>query len=157
MKTKSLLIALLTLTAAPAFAQDARSAFSASSTSLDSIPWDVSQSHWDRISQQRSSIPELHLGKSDFVIGGPLVESFRRKRLPSDASLGRKFLALPVVSSFVPQKMASPPGGTGSYFAWRGNTRSWSEIPKTISGDSAFSPAYHEPQGRLISIRGGSR
>ncbi len=157
MKTELLLLTSLAFAATLVSAQEVGSSASASTTNLHSLQWNTNQSHWDRILQEPRPIPELRLGKSGFVIGGPLIETFRGRRLPTDASRGRKFLALPVVNLFVPQRMPQPPGGTGRYFAWRNNTRSWSEIPSPRLGDNVFSPAYNEPQGVLISIRRGSR
>jgi hypothetical protein len=67
----------------------------------------------------RRAAPVIALGKSDFVLGGPLVAGFRRLPYQADLSRGQKFLRLPIIRLFVPGPMENPPGGTGKYFAWR--------------------------------------
>lgn len=67
---------------------------------------------------QKPESPLVTLGKSDFVITGPLIEGLRPLRNSADLSRGQRFLRLPVIRLFVPQPMPWPPG-TGKYFAWR--------------------------------------
>lgn len=86
-------------------------------------------------------------------MSGPLIEGVRGKRQSSDASLGQKFLALPVVNLLVPQRMPSPPDSGGSYFAWRNSNRSWTEIASGAVAGSSSNPAYNEPKTSLISLR----
>jgi hypothetical protein len=63
--------------------------------------------------------PVIVLGKSDFVIGGPLIAGLRKLPPREDLSRGQKFLRLPIIRLLVPGPMENPPGGTGKYFAWR--------------------------------------
>jgi hypothetical protein len=155
MKTELVLLALLmTLSAAAQAAATGR----ADSTILRSPSWEMSQAHWDRVLEQPRLVPELHLGKTDVLIGGPLIEGFRQKRLSADSSPGKRFLALPIVSLFVPRKMASPASeNSGNYFAWGDSNRSWTQIAGGTPAGSGFSPAYNEPQNSLISLRIGGR
>ena len=122
-------------------------------SALGPSPWDVSSSHWDRILSGESTVREFQLGKSDFIVSGPLMDGFRQERLSSDVSVGRKFLGLPIVRLLVPQRMPAPPGGTGKYFAWRDNSRSWASVSAASPPGYAFSTAYVEPSGALISFR----
>ena len=59
------------------------------------------------------------LGKSDFVLGGPLIAGLRKLPPREDLSRGQKFLRLPIIRLLVPGPMENPPGGTGKYFSWR--------------------------------------
>jgi hypothetical protein len=155
MKTELVLLALLTTLSASAQAAEA---YPSDSTILSSPSWETSQARWDRVLEQPRLVPELHLGKSDLLIGGPLIEGFRRKRLSADSSPGKRFLALPIVSFFVPRKMAAPPSeNSGNYFAWGDSNRSWTQIAGGTPAGIGFSPAYNEPQNSLISLRIGSR
>src|SRR5690349_2740538 len=68
---------------------------------VSKTPLDWNESRWWDI--QRGRTNGISLGKSDYVLQGPLVETFRR---PSWSATGghwtRKLLALPVVNLFVP-------------------------------------------------------
>jgi hypothetical protein len=152
MNAKLLFGILVTGCAVSAYAGEPPSGQNLNASGLAPLQWDASESHWDRILSERRSITEFRLGGGNFVASGPLIDGFRRERLPEDASLGRRFLGLPVVRLFVPQRLPSPPGGTGTYFAWRNSDRSWSEVVAGVPPGSAFSPLYNEPQGILISI-----
>ena len=79
---------------------------------------------WEVPVEQR--LAPLKLGKSDCVISGPLVDTFRLKPpTQTDRSLGRKILDLPIISMFVP---APWPKTTreGKYFAWGERDQPWS-------------------------------
>ncbi|HEX4265867.1 MAG TPA: hypothetical protein VH597_16155 [Verrucomicrobiae bacterium] len=69
-------------------------------------------------------LPVIALGKSDFVLSGPLVEGFRRLPPAENLSRGQKFLRLPVIRLFVPKPMPWPEDG-GKYFAWHNNSLPW--------------------------------
>ena len=87
--------------------------------------------------------PNLSLGKSDFVVKGPLVETFRPGPRPAgDQSLIEKMRRWPIVSLFVPQPMPWPSGG-GKYFAWGER-----DVPWSVLGDRPI-PG---PQGALVSV-----
>jgi hypothetical protein len=68
-------------------------------------------------------IPVIALGRSDFVLSGPLVYGFRRLPPVENLSRGQKFLRLPVIRLFVPKPMPWPNEG-GKYFAWRNTDNS---------------------------------
>jgi len=69
--------------------------------------------------EMRPHEPVIALGKSDIVIGGPLVAGLRKLPPQDGLSRGQKFLRLPIIRLFVPGPMEQPPGGTGRYFAWK--------------------------------------
>jgi hypothetical protein len=68
-------------------------------------------------------IPIIALGRSDFVLSGPLVYGFRRLPPAENLSRGQRFLRLPVIRLFVPKPMPWPNEG-GKYFAWRNTDNS---------------------------------
>jgi hypothetical protein len=73
---------------------------------------------------QKPDISVITLGRSDFVLSGPLIEGFRRLPPADNLSRGQKFLRLPVIRLFVPKPMPWPDDG-GKYFAWRNNSLPW--------------------------------
>ena len=73
---------------------------------------------------------KLSVGKSDYVVQGPLVETFTvyRRSDSQDRSLGQKILNLPIVNLFVPQPIAKPTGREGKYLAWGQRDQPWSTL-----------------------------
>ncbi|HWD92300.1 MAG TPA: hypothetical protein VG938_08125 [Verrucomicrobiae bacterium] len=71
----------------------------------------------------RLDLPVIPLGKSDFVLSGPLAYGFRRLPPVENLSRGQKFLRLPLIRLFVPKPMPWPNEG-GKYFAWRNTDNS---------------------------------
>ncbi len=157
MNSKIFFPVLVGLAIASASAQESPSNFDSSQYGLGPGQWNTSRSYWDQILSENRVVPEVHLGRSDYVVSGTLIHGLRRQRISSDASLGQKILALPVISWIVPQRMPSPPGGTGRYFAWSGSRNPWSVATPAGAPGSAFNAAYHEPAGTLISIGHSSR
>lgn len=151
MNAKLVFSAVLVLGLSSLSAQPPVPDFNAAS-SLGFWQWNTGASYWDRILSNNRSIPELHIGQSDFVVSGPLVSAFHRQRLSSDASLGQKILALPVISWVVPQKMPLPPGGTGKYFAWNDSSKPWANVTVGLPPGAAFNGSYNEPVGTLMSF-----
>ena len=94
-------------------------------STLGALGWDTSDAHWNRILRERTSLSDIPLGKSDFTVSSPVIGMFRRQPVPEGSSRWRRFASLPIVSSLVPQKMERPPGGTGSYWAWRESDQPW--------------------------------
>lgn len=115
------------------------------------MKWNTDPAHWDGLIKEQSTSPNLRIGKSDYVISGPLIDGIRKRRYSSDRSLGRKILGLPVVRLFVPQLMPYPPGG-GKYFRWGESNKPWTAIAHAGGGAGADNPINHEPQATLISI-----
>ena len=67
----------------------------------------------------------ISLGKSDFIVSGPLVDTFRlTPRSAEERTLGQKILGLPIVSMFVPGPMPKPTR-QGKYFAWGERDAAW--------------------------------
>ena len=151
MKTKLLLIGFVGLSLSVGAGESQTAPINVANSPAD-LRWDNTLEHWDRVMSQRRTVPELQIGKSDFVVRGPLIEGFRYRR-NTDLSLGQKFLRLPVINMFIPQRMATPPGGTGRYFAWHSETeRPWGTVASGIPVGAAFNGAYNEPNGTLISL-----
>jgi hypothetical protein len=111
------------------------------STAKKTLDWDDPK-WWQLMGETRQKSPGVSLGKSDFVVSGPLVDTFRvRPRSGRERSLGEKILDLPIVSLFVPQPMPVS-HGTGKYFVWGERDRPWA----TVAGRSLA------PEGGLISV-----
>jgi len=114
MNVKPLLFSLLA--ASTAFAADPPARYD-STAIVPPIPLN-GESAWRPLLASKPEFQPITLGKSDFVISGPLIEGFRRSPRSENLSLRQKFLRLPVIRMVVPQPMEQPPG-TGKYFAWR--------------------------------------
>jgi hypothetical protein len=84
----------------------------------------------------------ISLGKSDFTVGGPLIENIRARPASSDASLIEKMRRWPLVGLFVPGPMPWP-SGERKYFAWGERSTPWSTL-----GDHPIGG----PQGGLVSV-----
>jgi hypothetical protein len=114
MKTEVFLLCFVS--ALTAVAGDPPSQFNA--TMSKAMPLTEAERQQNFLNAKRDA-PVITLGKSDFVLGGPLVEGLRPLPHQDDLSRGQKFLRLPIIRLFVPGPMENPPGGTGKYFAWR--------------------------------------
>jgi hypothetical protein len=78
---------------------------------------------WEAPVEQR--IPPLKLGKSDYSVSGPLVDTFRLKpRTQQERTLGRKILDLPIINMFVPEPWPKTTRH-GKYFAWGERDQPW--------------------------------
>lgn len=78
---------------------------------------------WEVPVEQR--LPPLRLGKSDYAVSGPLVDTFRLKpRVQQERSLGRKILDLPIINMFVPEPWPKTTR-QGKYFAWGERDQPW--------------------------------
>jgi hypothetical protein len=119
------------------------------------LRWNSSPEHWDDllVKKDLEHLPPIKLGKSGFNLGGPLVNTFRRRHYSEDRTVAQKVLDLPILNLFVPGPMPNPPeGNQGRYFAWRGE-RTGSLRPAAPGGASAtMSFQDHEPAASLISI-----
>lgn len=90
----------------------------------------------------RRKSPGISLGKSDFIVSGPLVDTIRAApRSSGERNLGERILSLPIVNLFVPQPMPVS-RGEGKYFAWGERAMPWSAV-----GARSMLP----PQGGLVS------
>ena len=78
---------------------------------------------WEAPVEQRPA--PLKLGKSDYTVSGPLVDTFRLKpRRLQERSLGRKILDLPIINMFVPEPWPKTTR-QGKYFAWGEREQPW--------------------------------
>jgi hypothetical protein len=157
MNAKLFLPACLLAIALPAIADEPQPVVNGSA-STEPLRWNSDARHWDHLLIERDKLPPmqqlppLKLGKSGFNIGGPLVNTFRRRPHPPDRTFARKVLDLPVINLFVPGPMDNPPRTGGSYFAWRGERVGplRSASPGGASATMGFH--NHEPTASLISI-----
>ena len=118
-------------------AQERPAQFDASKTTLPE--WSVPK--WEELLEPKPT--RLTLGKSDFVMSGALVETFRNQPRPSgERTLVQKLLSLPIVNMFVPEPMPKP-GVGGKYFAWGERNEPWATVSARASSG---------PQGVLISV-----
>ena len=126
---------------------------SGSTTPAAATQWERDSRLWRNFVNGGSRTPPLRLGRSDLVLGGPLIDTFRQGRNSADRSLGQKILSFPVVNLVVPQRMPSPPDNGVGYLAWRGETRRpWIAAGGGSPAGSGFSPVNNPPQGGLISL-----
>ena len=118
-------------------AQERPAQFDASKTTLPE--WSVPK--WEELLEPKPA--RLTLGKSDFVVGGALVETFRPPpRSSGDRTLAQKFLSLPIVNMFVPGPMPKV-GQGGKYFAWGERSEPWATVAARRSAG---------PEGVLVSV-----
>jgi len=114
--------------------------------------WNTNPAHWERMLEQRRTASSFQIGKSDFIITGPLVDGVRRKRTTGERSLGKRLLGLPVVRLFVPRPMPSPPGG-GRYLLWGERDQSWASFSRPPAPvGNPDNPIHREVSGSLISV-----
>jgi hypothetical protein len=73
-----------------------------------------------------TELPPLTIGKSDFVLGGPLIDTFRlpRRYTSEERTLGQKILDLPIINLFVPAPFPKPTR-QGKYFYWGEREQAW--------------------------------
>jgi hypothetical protein len=118
-------------------AQERPAQFDASKTTLPA--WRAP--NWEELLEPKPA--RLTLGKSDFVMSGALVETFRATpRSTGDRTLAQKFLSLPIVNIFVPGPMPKT-GSGGKYFAWGERNEPWAAVAARRSSG---------PEGVLVSV-----
>lgn len=131
-------------------AGDVQSLFNATPTPKAQTQWNTDPKYWERVLRETKELPDVKLGKSDYVISGPLVDGLRRRRSSPDLSLGKRILRLPILCLFVPGPMPSPPGG-GRYFLWGESSRPWTAVAEGAAAGDLSNPVTHEARS-LISI-----
>jgi hypothetical protein len=103
---------------------------------VSKAPLDWNDPKWWEIQGQRPG--GLSLGQSDYVLRGPLVETFRRPPRPAgERGWARKFFDLPVVNLFVPQPLPKAGGSPGRYLAWGESDSPWSAVSTRSRGGSS--------------------
>ena len=155
MNAKLFLLCFVSATAA--YAGDPPSALFKSSTTVPT-PLDRTAQFQNFITQ-KGSPSVIVIGRSDFVLNGPLVEGFRRLPHREDLTIGQKFLRLPVIRLFVPGPMPMPPESGGKYFAWRSDecTQPWTiaaslQDPVRGPGPSLSEAASFEYSAPLLQL-----
>jgi len=95
---------------------------------------------------------DLHLAKGDWVVRGPVVDSFQKRRSTEKRSFGRRILELPIVRLFVP-KPTPPSSETEVYFVGGESSRPWAAIASGARRNgSPDNPLYLEGGCALISV-----
>jgi hypothetical protein len=147
MKTAIFLLCLLSTPAA--WAGDPPTQFS--SSVRPGIPITQAERQMDFLFAKRDA-PVIVLGKSDFVMGGPLIAGLRKLPREEGLSRGQKFLRLPIIRLFVPGPMERP-SGTGKYFAWRNDDcpMSWT-VAASRPAVQRGANVRLEPDSALISL-----
>jgi hypothetical protein len=110
----------------------------------DYIDWNDPK-WWEAMQRKEDT---LQIGKSDFVIHGPVLRTFRRGPRWSELSLGEKIISLPILNLFVPQPMyvdARPRNGVraSDYFKWSEDPRPWAVTgDRPIGGPGLINVSY---------------
>jgi len=148
---KTTVFLLCFASALTAFAGDPPAQFN--SSVRHGIPITQAERQLDFLFAKRDT-PAIALGKSDYVISGPLVAGLRKLPHEENLSLGRKFLRLPIIRLIVPGPMGRPPGGTGKYFAWRNDN---CDLPWTVAASRPVGARWTDwrnaqPDGMLIQL-----
>jgi len=101
---------------------------------------------------ERLDSPDPKLGKGDWVVRGPVADSFHRGRKTENRSLGRRILGLPIIRLFVP--MPTPlPSETEVYFVEGQSSRPWASIAsETRRLGSPDNPLFLEGGCALVTI-----
>lgn len=79
----------------------------------------------------RTKDDRVVIGRSDYTVQGPIVNTFRRAPNWSDLTPAQKIISLPIVSLFVPQPMNIEPRRSlamRDYIKWGEDDRPWSNI-----------------------------
>jgi hypothetical protein len=101
--------------------------------------------------KKQSESSDLRLGKGDWVVRGPVVDSLSR-RPTENRSLGRRILGFPIVRLFVP-KPTPPSSETEVYFVEGESSRPWAAIASDARRiGSPENPRHLEGGCALISI-----
>ncbi len=133
---------LLTASLARAAAEDVK---------IDSPP-DTGSDQPKSVIKERLDSPNLRLGKGDWVVRGPVVDSLQKRRSTEKRSLGRRILDLPIVRLFVP-KPAADPSETEVFFVEGESSRPWAAIASGARrSGSPDNPLYLEGGCALISV-----
>ena len=149
LRLKALIPAILLGALSCAIGADPQAQFDAFERAEATKEWKPNPALWQDLLSVERDYPTVSVGRGEFVVRGPLVETFRRPREWSDLSLGQKVLSLPLVNLFVPMKMQKPPGGGGKYFAWGPRSQAWTPRAPVPGFRDAIE---HQASGTLISI-----
>ena len=90
---------------------------------------------------ERLDSSDLRLRDGDWVVRGPIMDSFHRRRSVEKQSLGKRILGLPIIRLLVP-KPTPPPSDTEVYFVGRESSRPWASI-------SSEARRFGSPDNRL--------
>jgi len=101
---------------------------------------------------ERVDSADLRLGKSQWVVSGPITDSLQRRQPREKRSLGRRIRELPIVRLLVPKPMPSSSGEV-EYFRWRESSRPWASIAYDSHWQGSFDRRLHMDGGcTLISV-----
>jgi hypothetical protein len=95
---------------------------------------------------------DQRVGKGDWVVRGPIVDSFRKRPKREDRSFGQRIRELPIVRLFVPKPMPSRED-TEVFFVEGQSSRPWSAIASDARRiGSPENPRHLEGGCALVSI-----
>ena len=152
MNARALLSAILLELVVTAFAAEAPPKTGISTSSNSRTEWNTNPAYWERVLTEKHDSPGLRVGKSSWVVQGPIIERMRRQRPSGGRSAGERLLGLPIVRLLVPQPTPPPPGG-GKYLRWGESDRPWVVIAQGAApGGSSGNPVTHEARSSLISF-----
>lgn len=125
MKTSALIALALGMFLWAARAEEKPTEFDATTRKKSVLDWDDPK-WWLRDQKPEKT---FSIGKTDFEVSGPLIETFRGpRRTWSDLSLGEKIVNLPIVNLFVPQPFKVESRREGKYLAWGDKDLPWSAV-----------------------------
>jgi hypothetical protein len=148
----SLLLAVSFGIAGAVFAGDESSLFDTTSPAQARTERNTDQLYWERALRESKELPDVKLGKSDYVINGALVNGLRRGRSSPDLSLGKRILRLPIIRLFVPDPMPSSPDG-GRYWLWGESSRPWTALAEREAAGDLSNPVTHEAHTLIFISR----
>jgi hypothetical protein len=133
-----------------ASASEVQPLFNATPTPKAQTQWNTDPQYWERILLEPNELLDMKLGKSDYVISGPMVDGLRRRRSSPDLNLGERILRLPILRLLVPDPIPSPLGGR-RYFLWGESSRPWTAVAGAAATEGLPNPVTHEALS-LLSI-----
>jgi hypothetical protein len=134
MKTSALIALALGMFVWALRAEEKPTQFDATTKRKSVLDWDDPE-WWQRDSKHE---PKFSIGKHDFEVSGPLIETFRGpRRTWSDLSLGEKIVNLPIVNLFVPQPFTVGSRRESKYLAWGEKDKPWSDVAEAGRGGPA--------------------
>lgn len=107
---------------------------------------DWNDPEWWQAMQKKDT--SMQIGRSDYVVEGPVFRSFRRPRNWSERTLGEKISSLPIVSLFVPQPMPVEQRSirdlrATDYFRWGNHDQPWANIAdRPLGGPGLIAVSY---------------
>jgi hypothetical protein len=153
MKASLPILALLCSLALPVCGEGTQVVSTVSGSTLPAPKWDPQSKLWKDLISEKPLPAARPIELRAFTLSGPVLEGVRPLPRQTDLSRGRKILNFPVVRLFVPQRMPSPPGGGGNYFAWGESARPWTAVAaRAARGDGYSGHGGEELRNGLMTL-----